>query len=299
LTDNRTDVSVGEGEDYDPVVSADRDLLAISGRRVVREDDNDGTAVAGPFGETGFALRSLAWNARDHLVAAVTGNGRRVFVAPIRGARSSDRVVTVLDGGRDLLRPAYDRFGGLWVVDSTQTGAVVHLLREGRDRIIQVDGVSGRRISAFTVTRDGTTLVATRAGGTNPTVYVSSLVRDAEGRVRRAMPARTLLVNSIGLGPALDVVQNGATTVAVLSRSPSGTDQITYVELDGSPGLQGSAVRSAPDVVPGVLASLVASSDPAVSLRAVTTDRRLFTLTGSDRWVRSSIVEVDAAAYAQ
>lgn len=296
LTDGRTDVSVGEGADFDPVVASERDLLAISGGRVVRDDGDRGTPVSGPLGGPGFALRSLAWNAREHRLAAVAGNGRRVFVAPDRGARSEGRVTTVLEGGTDVLRPAYDRFGGLWLVDATARGAVVHLVRNGRDRIIRVEGISGRRISSFTVTRDGTALVAVHATGVNPTVEVSSLVREPNGRVRRAMPARTLQVSGADLGPARDVVQNGATTVAVLTRPASGPDQVVYVELDGSPGLRASA---APETVPGALNSLVASPDPVLALRAVGVDRGLFTYSEAGRWLRAPLAPVVAATYAQ
>jgi hypothetical protein len=299
LADGRTDVRVGEGAEYDPLVSEQRELLAISDRRVVRDDDERGSAVSGPFGEQGFALRSLAWNSGDHLLAAVTANGRRVFVAPDRGARSPSRVDTALEGGTDLLRPAYDRFGGLWLVDNTASGAVVHHVRRGRDRVVRVPGVTGHRISAFTVTRDGTTFVASLASGSNPTVLVSSLVRDADGRMSRALPSRTLLVSGVDLGPARDLVQNGATTVAVLTRPASGADQVVYVELDGSPGPQDSPDSDPPPALPGVVASLVSNPDPALPLRAVSTDRHLFTLTDDGRWERAAMTDVVAAAYAQ
>jgi hypothetical protein len=297
LSDGRSDVSVAEGADYSPVASVQRDLLAIAGGRVVLGDGEHASPVSGPFGEPGFVLRSLAWDPRDHVIAAVAGSGRRVFVAPDLGGRSAARVRTVFDGGSDVLRPAYDRFGGLWLVDNTKRGAVVHLLEGEEDRVIPVTGVSGHRISAFTVTRDGATLVAVLAKGSNPTVQVSSLVRDADGRVQQAMPARTLRINGADLGPARDVVQNGATTVAVLTRPATGDDQIVFVELDGSPGTEVSDGPEAPDSVPGALDALVASPDPAQSLVSVG-EHHLFTYDGG-RWVRSALTGVVAATYAQ
>jgi hypothetical protein len=301
LADGQTDERVGVGADYDPLVSSQRGLLAISGGRVVLDDGGRGTPVGGPFGETGFALRSLAWSARSRHLAAVSANGRRVFVAPDRGSRSATRVETALDGGTNVLRPDYDRFGGLWLVDATANGAVVHLVRHGHDRVLDVPGVTGSRLSAFTVTSDGANLVAVLATGANPTVLVSDLVRGPKGRVQSAAPARTLQVSGADLGPARDVVQNGGTTVAVLTRPADGGDRLVSVELDGSPTL-GSVPGSGdpgtvPDSVPVAVAGLVASPDPALQLGAVGTDRRLYTYSGDGRWVRASLATVAAAAY--
>lgn len=297
LSAGRTDISIGEGSDFDPLVSPEPDLLAISGGRVVRDDGGSGAPVGGPFGQAGFALRSLAWHAGGHVLAAVSGNGRQVFVAPDRGARSPSRARRVLSGATDLLRPTYDRFGGLWVVDGTSAGAVVHLLQDDRDRVLRVPGISGRQVSAMTVTRDGTRLVATLADGPTPTVLVSILVRDPAGRVVRAAPARTLQVSGADLGPALDVAQNGATSVAVLTRPPSGSDQIVLVELDGSPGPP--ALPGIPSLALGELAGIVASPDPTLALRVMNAEGVLLTYTETGRWSRAILTGVVAATYAQ
>lgn len=299
LSDGRIDVSVGVGSDYDPLASSQRDLLVLSDGRLVRDDGDTGVPAGGPFGAAGYSLRSLAWNPDEQLVAAVASNGRRVFVAPDRGSRSASRVRSVFDGGTDVLRPAYDRFGGLWLVDRTRSGAVVHVVRNGRDRVVAVPGVSGRKVSAFTVTRDGASFVAVLASGTNPVVEVSELVRTPAGRVVSATPARALLVSGADLGPATDVNQNGATSVAVLTRPSAGNDQIVYVELDGSPGPQLTEGTGAPDSVPAALSGVVTSPDPALPLRVVSADGRLFTYVDTGTWSRSAIPAVSAATYAQ
>lgn len=298
LADGRIDVSVSAGAEFDPVAASQRELLAITGGRVVRDDGDNVTPVAGPFGQTGFSLRSLAWSTSTHKVAAVAGSGHRIFLAPDRGARTATRVHTVLDGGTDLLRPTYDRFGGLWAVDMTDNGAVVHLVTGRHDRIVPVEGISGRRVSAFTVTRDGTALVAVLGTGTDPTVEVSNLVRDADGGLQRATTARTLQMSGADLGAARDVIQNTATTLAILTRSANGSDQVAYLELDGSPSTPVPPDTGALEPVPGDIAGLVGSSDPALGLRAVTTDGRLFSFEGT-RWVRDALSNVVAATYAQ
>jgi len=299
LTDGRTDVSITQAAEYDPLASTQHELLVISGGRVVRDDGDRGIPIPGPFGATGFSLRSLAWNARQHQIAAVSSNGRRVFVGPDRGSRSAAQVRPVLDAATDVLRPAYDRLGGLWLVDRRASGAVVHLVRNGHDRVLAVRGITGRQISAFTVTHDGTALVAVLATGTNPTVEVSNIERSATGRVERLAPARTLQVGGDDLGAGRDIAQNGATSVAVLTEPAVGSDRIVYVELDGSPGPQVTPGEGAPQSTPGKVDALVSSPDPVLPLRVVGADRRLFTYADTGSWSPASLDSVVAAAYAE
>jgi hypothetical protein len=299
LANGRTDVSVREGDAYDPLVASRRDLLAISDGRVILDDADHGQPVGGPFGEPGFALRSLAWNGRGRMIAAVTANGRKVLVGPDRGSRAAHRVHSVLDRGTDVLRPGYDRFGGLWLVDRTSEGAVVHLVRNDRDHVVQVPGISGRRITAFTLTNDGSALVATLAGTAGPTLEVSMLVRDVNGRFERATPTRTLRASTPGLGPARDVAQNSATSVAVLTQPESGPQRIVFMELDGSPGPAFPEDEQPPQTVPGDVQALMASPDPTLALRVVTSERRLFRLEATGQWAISALPDITTATYAQ
>jgi hypothetical protein len=301
LADGRSDISVSTGQEYDPSAATRRDMLAISDGRVVQGEGSDLVPVGGPFGQAGFALRSLAWSPRAQAIAAVSANGRRVFQAPDSGSRAASRATTVLDSGTNILRPSYDRFGGLWLVDNTSSGAVVHLVRDGRDKVLRVDGITGRQVSAFTVTRDGTELVAVLATGANPTIEVSGLVRDGRGRVRRALPVRTRQVSGADLGPARDVQQFDATSLAVLTHPESGPDQIVVVELDGSPRVEGQLGQVAPTSVPGDLSGLVASPDSALPLRVVGVDHRLYSYAFSEtgRWTRLPLTNVVAATYGE
>jgi len=113
-------------------------------------------------------------------------------------------------------------------------------------------------------------------------------------------PTRSLLVTGADLGPAQDVTQNGATSVAVLTR-PAGDDgdEIVYVELDGSPGPQLSEESGPPRTLPASANALVTTPDPSVPLRVVTGARRLYTYSDTGSWSRSALTDVLAAAYAQ
>jgi hypothetical protein len=284
LADGQTDTSVLSGSGLDPVTAASHDRVGIVGRRVVRDVGGAIGPLGGPLGQPGFALRSVALDVQRHRVAAVTANGTRLFLAPDRGSASPTSVRTPVTG-TDLLRPAFDRFGRLWTIDRTSGGAVVHVVSAGRDRGLRVPGLCGRSVCAFTLTRDGARLVATLAGGSTPTVLVSDIVRAANGSVRRVLGPDRVDVPGADLGPALDVVQDAATTVAVLVQPAAGSGKVVSVELDGSPGVPASS----PDAVPGVPVALLGSPDPNDPLCVVTSDpdsgdRRLLELTDAGQW---------------
>lgn len=296
MPDGRSEVGILEGIEYDPLTAPAKEVVAIAGDRVVRIGPNDGSPIGGPLGAEGFALRSVAMDANRHQVAGVSANGRRVYQASDRGSRAAVNVRSVLEGATGVLRPVYDRFGGLWLVDATRNGAVVHLVVGNHSREVQIPGISGRRIGAFTVSRDGTRFVAAQSGGTAEGLLISALVRDQSGQLVRAEPASGARLGETAVGPIRDVAQSGATTLAVLTQTVDGPGRITFVEMDGSPGAPGTGT---PDLVPGPLLGLAAGPDPDLALQVVTGGQVLLRLDRSGQWVRSPVAEVRAAAYPQ
>lgn len=283
LIDGQTDVGVDVAPEFDPVAAPAGDLVAIDGGKVVLYDGTDTRPIGGPFGDTGLALRSVAQSIRENQIAGVTQDGRRAYLAPTVGDRDQHRVRTVIDGATNLLRPSFDRFGNLWAVDAAKGGAIVHVIRHGRDRIVEVRGVSGTRVSAFTVTRDGASLVVGLARGATPTLRVSALVRGGGGRLVRALPAQGVLVKDADLASIVDVAQDSATDVAVLTRSTSRGSRVFSVELDGSPvGTAGSALAA----VPGEAVSLLAGPDDQHPVLVVTADGQLLRSSSPGEWVR-------------
>jgi hypothetical protein len=289
------EVNLSGGLEYDPVSAPSTEALALDGGRVVRLGNGGPVPVDGPLGRAGFSLRSVAGSVGSHRIAAVSGNGVRLYVAPDVGATGATKVRPVLDAGTDLLRPEYDRFGRLWVLDATRAGAVVHVLAGGRDRVVPVPGITGRRVGSFFVTRDGARLVAATTGPDNPSLLVAGIMRaGAAGAVVKVLRAARVDVPGVDLGTVLDVGQDSATTAAVLTRSASGTRRIITVELDGSPGDQGGT----PDPVSDPLVSLLVDPDPDLPRRAVSADGRLLELSGTGQWLRVAS-DVLTASYAQ
>lgn len=293
LVNGRTVIGLDEGREFDPVIADGLDVVGLVDGRISYLRNGESTPVAGPLGAKGFAMRSVARSVSRGQFAAVAANGRRVFVAPGTGDPEATRVQTVIDGATNLLPPVYDRYGGLWVVDATASGAEVHLVTGSTDRIVRLPGVSGRRISSFTVTRDGARLVAGLANAA--TVLVSDLVRDDAGRIARATPAATVLIEGPANGPVVDVAQATPTAVSVLMRSASDDYEVAIVEVDGSPG--DSDVPNW-DPLPERVTTLLDGPDPDLALRALAPNGRLYELSASGGWVRA-YTGVRAAAYPQ
>jgi hypothetical protein len=297
LPGGQSDAGVRVGAIYDPLTAPESNLVGVVGGKVVLIDSDEATPVGGPLGRGGFSLRSVALDADGHQVAAVAGSGRRVYLAPDRGPRVAKQVRNVLDNATDVLRPSFDRFGGLWLVDRTARGAVVHLEERGRSRVVPIPGISGQRISAFTLTQDGTRFVASAAGHGSPGLLVSALVRGGGGRFVEAQPASRVDLPATDGGPVRDLSQYGATTVAVLTQAARGPGRIAVVELDGSPG---DPSLAAPMLVPGgPVTGFATSPDPDLAPFAVTRDHRLLTLTVAGRWERSTLTGVLTATYPQ
>lgn len=297
LPGGRTDVSVQQGNQLDPVQAVDAaDPLAIHDGRVVRVLGDGTEPIQGALGRRGFALGSLAVDDSRQMVAAVSANGHRLYVTESRDTDTGVR--TPITDGDDLQRPVFDLFGNLWVLDRTPRGARIYLVEQVsgqlRTRLLRIPGVSGRNLSAITMTADGTRLVAAAADGPNPVVLVSPVVRDDRGRVTRPLHARVVEVAGADLGPARDLGLVGATTLALLTRPAGSADRIVFVQVDGSPG---GPEADPPDVVPDPAASLVVGPSAGMPLRVVTTDEHLLRLSESGEWVRNKSGRIQAAAY--
>ncbi len=170
----------------------------------------------------------------------------RVLVAAARqptiGLPSSG-VVTVVEGGTDLLNPAWDFAGRLWVVDRTSTGAKVRYLERGRTHVIDVPDVSGKQVTQFLISRDGTRFVAVvrtrqpdQPGVTVDELRVGRLqLLDANTQEIQALPTEQI---SLGLEPlrVKDIAWTSTTTIAVLSTIDEGKlHSVQTVAVDGAP----------------------------------------------------------------
>lgn len=237
-----TEFRVGGGEEFDPaVVGASSRLFGLRGGRVVEATPGADERLGGPLGRRGAGLRDLAVNLESSAVAGVRRNGRSVVLAPTDGEGGPEREVAL---GRDFLKPSWDFADRLWLVDRTPAGARVSLVVGSELRRVRVPGVTGRDVSRFLVSRDGSRLVAVVAGVSGDRVVVSRIRRDDLGRVRGA--TRALPIARDGTDP-LEIRDIGWLTpssLLVLDRVTDDLAEITTVPVDGSHGSVASETAS-------------------------------------------------------
>ena len=169
MANGSIDTPVTEGQEYDAAGTGAAFFWGLRGGRVV-DLGSDPTSIGGPLGKPGYALRSFAVSESPRRIAAVSRRGTRVLCRV--GGRNRDHVpgrVRLLDDGTNVLRPQYDMFGDLWLVDRTADGARVLVVR-GRTTCARCDvpGVTGPDVAAFAVARDGSRIAVAYAGNPAP-----------------------------------------------------------------------------------------------------------------------------------
>jgi hypothetical protein len=295
LSGGRIDVPVTSGTEFDAAGPAGAELWGLRGGRVVDLETPTGTPTTGPLGRPGYSMRSVAVSEARRRVAAVSGNGSTVFVAPAETGSASTSVSRPVLGGTDILRPSYDMFGDLWLIDRTANGARVLVVRGNQVRRLRVPGVTGADVAAFSVARDGSRLAVAYAGNRFTTVRVTDILRTDEGIVSGAGQSRTFSAGDGDAARLVDIGWRDPSTLAVLSRTSAETSQVNYISADGSPV---DPSLTEPSVFRGEAQAMVVSPASELPLHLITPDQRLYTLSSNGNWPRTSS-KVVAAAYAR
>ncbi|MBA2956357.1 hypothetical protein GON03_18615 [Nocardioides sp. MAH-18] len=271
--------SVNNGAEYDPagfqaspLLYGLHDGLLGSGASSTLE------AVSGPMGAEPLGLRSVGVSVRATSAAGVTTDGTAVLQAPVSGTREA-RVQTVVSGARDLLPPAWDAGGRMWVVDRGADGAVVSWVHKGVDRAVEVPGVTGQRVRSFVVSRDGTRLIAVVRRPAGDVVLVSRIAHSHGGRVLWATRARPIAGEPSSDLPVRDIAWRSPAVLAILSPFPGTTDlvQVRVASVDGSPAPDGSGTTVRAHLQ--ALAGSPSEDEPLLGLRR----KWMINLAGSDR----------------
>jgi hypothetical protein len=291
----REDVGVGEFSEFDPSVAwASTDLFGVRDRRVVTFRTGDEQRVSGPFGALALAPRWIAVDPLAQHVAGVTADGSTVLDSdrdgqPGRPARASD-LRTVYSRGTDVLRPVFDLYGQLWVVDRTLAGARLSVVTgastEPVTARVSAPGLAGADVSRFLLSRDGTRVVAAVRQGGRDGLLVSRVRRDAKGRVLGMLAARRLRVDG---APAVirDVAWRTPTDLAVLVSPAPGVSDVLLATIDGSSAATGIVANAARFRGPAV--RLVTSPSRGAPLYLATSTGRLYALSSRGRWNDSGI----------
>lgn len=211
--------------------------------------------VAGALGGRSLGMRSIGVSLDASTVAGIGANGTSVLVGEL-GSNKDTKVRTVVSGGQDFLRPAWDFSGRMWLVDRTSRGARVSYVEGTTVRTLWVPGISGERVRSFLVSRDGSRLVAVISGPAGDTIVVTRIEHRGTGQVLGATRARRIGASGDDELPIRAIAWRSTSSITVLI--PPVATALAMVEtapIDGSPSAQD------PSAVPveGVLTGLVGS----------------------------------------
>jgi hypothetical protein len=227
-------VNLSFGAAYDP--NGDRastDLFALQEDRLVTGRVDDLGPTSGPFGEPGYALRSIGVNLPGTRVAAVSATGTDLLLAAVEAP--TGEVTVPVFGAVDLAAPHWDHRDRIWVLDRGAGRARVVQVADGLAAEQVVPGVTGRRVTELIVSRDGSRLVAVVRGAKADRVVSVRVRHDAAGTVLGFTAPRTLPLPD-GTGRIRDVAWRSPTTVSVLSDINEERSQVRTISVDGAPG---------------------------------------------------------------
>jgi hypothetical protein len=262
--------------DYDPADSAaSQALFALRGSQVVTVDRAEGIAhpLPGRFGTGRVPVSAFAVERTAQTVAAVTGGGTRVEVAPIGSGESR----VWFRRGRDLLGLQWDIHGLLWAVDRTRTGSRVYVMRDGRWAPVTLGPGAPDDIRAFSLSRDGLRLAVVEGRGAASRVLLGRVRRPAGGALALSVDHwREVEPGATTLGGFVDVAWSGPTALTVAAVGRTGSTETFTMSIDGS------------TVEPGALLDLGVTSvadAPVVDLPALAATRAgSLYAQQSDRW---------------
>lgn len=264
--DGSSDFVIGTGADFDPNgLAATSQLFGLSQGLLVSGSLGRMAPVSGYSGSTDLGWSSVAIDPMGVTVAGVSGDRTSVMTSPVR--TEGEEATQVVSGARELLKPAWDLAGRLWLVDRRRRGALVSVVTRGRARRVEAPGISGTDVKRFLVSRDGTRLVALVAGARRDRVVVSRLEYDRRGRVRRALPARSLAWSAEESRRTIDIAWHTSSSVSVAYRYTSDYSRFTSLSVDGSPGGDGNATTTVRGRLRRVVSSPVASDPVYVVLK--------------------------------
>lgn len=272
--EGETRIPVQVGDRFDPAgFQTDSLLYGLREGLLVSGTPGSFDPVDGVLGRVELGIRSVGVDLTGAEVAAVSEGGGTLFLAPLTDGLPAaeagqddpglDDVRTLLSG-TDLLPPAWDLHGRLWVVDRTATGALVSWYAGDEGGAVTVPGVTGEQVTELLVSRDGSRLVAVVRGPRGDSLRVARIRTDADGLVAGVTRARPLELDDPGQR-IRDVAWTSTTTLAVLNRLTDVTAKVVTVGVDGSPGGLGGITTT----LSGATA-LVGSPAPGTGLYAVT-----------------------------
>jgi len=272
------------------VAWASQSLFGVREGRVVAVASGEERRISGPMGSLDLGIRKIAVDLPGERVAATTDDGE-VIVGPrsrVPGTEPhADDVQVVYDGGTDVLAPAWDLFGQLWLVDDRSSGARVSVVDKGSLDEIDVEGLTGADVRAFVLSRDGTRLAAVIDDGDQDRVVLSRVERLASGRVRSVTPATRIPLAQLGVTRVRDLAWRTPGSLALLTAPTADTSQVVVVKIDGSSTASESTTDA--ETYRGRASRLVTAPVLGAPLYIRTSTGLMFALAANGRWVGAGL----------
>ncbi len=182
-----------------------RTLYALSGEgHLVRVSATDGASepVLGPVAQQEKAARSVAIDPSNTSGALVARDGASVVWGPLAPGSKDQEAGTFHRVGTNLLKPSWDPFGLLWLVDVVDGRASLSVAN-GRSIAngqpipfrVSASGIEGLDVRAFAVSRDGMRLAAVIGRGAESRLVVGMISRPSS--VDKQTPVSVVGLRSI------------------------------------------------------------------------------------------------------
>jgi hypothetical protein len=285
------DSDVSDWSEFSPTVAwASQSLFGVRDGRIVTLVAGEERRISGPLGSLDLGIDEIAVDLPAEQVAATTDDGS-VLVAPRSRVPGTEPdpgdARTVFVGGTDLLRPAWDLYGQLWILDRTRAGAQISVLREGTTDRVDVPGVSGEDVRSFAMSRDGTRIVFEVAQEGRERLLLSRVERTSTGRVRQVTAAVRIPLGGLGVPRIRDLAWRSPGSVAILAAPTPDTSQVVIVKVDGSSTVAESTTDA--EVFRGKAGRLVTSPVLGAPLYIRTAEGQMFALAANGRWVGAGL----------
>jgi hypothetical protein len=222
---------VDEFAGYDPSFANKLALYAIAPQGLVTVSGGSVTPVAGPVGTSAKSAKYAAVDPTGSLAAVV-----RDGVVLVGGtAATADSPATWFTGGTSLLRPSWDVHQVLWLIDSTNSGAVVYAVTADGAQRVSAPNIDGQQVRAFAVSRDGVRLAAVIQGKSASHLVISVIDRNAaHPEAVHLLPAQRVDSPGFGVKRLTDLAWASPTTLLVLGGATKADLQPFEVSIDGS-----------------------------------------------------------------
>ncbi|MFR0352945.1 LpqB family beta-propeller domain-containing protein [Streptomyces sediminimaris] len=195
--------------------------------------------VPGALGEGGRELGSVAVSRHEDTGAAVTRDGRSLYVASLASGSSLGTPVLVSHGKTEqerLTAPSWDANGDLWVADRDPGKPRLLFLEQGKGEPLEVrvPGLNGR-IQEVRVAADGVRIALVVAKGGKASLLVGRIERRQEsGQARPAVSVLELRSASPQFEDVTTMSWAGDSRLVVAGREQGGVQTMRYVQADGS-----------------------------------------------------------------